>query len=121
MELTPELIIKYALVISEFDGWRRADGVVFHNDFNGLGRMEWPDQHIGYKDEFKYHTSWDWIMPVARKCISCYGDMRQEIFDALHKVDLEALFVACYEFIMWAYGEGKEKVAHYVRTGKMLD
>jgi len=52
-------------------------------------------------EDLQYHSSWDWIIPVAKKCIDAYHDNRQDIFEALHKCDIEKLHKAIVEFIKW--------------------
>ena len=41
-------------------------------------------QHFFTPDQMKYHTSWDWLMPVVNKCMQT-GDNTDE-WDALYAV-----------------------------------
>lgn len=66
-----------------------------------------------YAKYCKYHTSWDWLMPVVRKC----GDIRQEIregniptdvedywdgiLEGLEDADLEYTYKSVRQFILW--------------------
>ena len=60
-----------------------------------------------YEDELKYHTSWDWLMPVAEKCLTTgegkiiYHGSRQYyvINDALITCNIEEVYKAVVEFI----------------------
>lgn len=61
---------------------------------------------MGWLKACKYHTSWDWLIPVAKKCIDTHHDNGQDIFEALHKCDIETLHKAIVEFIKW-YNEKK--------------
>jgi len=101
-----EEVININKVIAEFDGWYRdlevnkgSEVNYFHKD-----KSTWITDKVmlpnapGY---FKYHMSWDWLMPVAKKCIESYHDNRQDIYSALDKVDMPKLWTACYEFIKW--------------------
>jgi hypothetical protein len=63
--------------------------------------------------DLEYHTSWDWLMPVVRKC----GDIRQEIregniptdvedywdeiLEGLQDADLEYTYKSIRQFILW--------------------
>ena len=51
-------------------------------------------------DELEYHTSWDWLMPVVKKCRQ---DNRLEYFDfvyyAIEMCDINVTYKAVVEFI----------------------
>jgi hypothetical protein len=51
----------------------------------------------------RYHLDWDWVMPVAKKCIKIYHDERGDIFQALtsSEDDVTTLFQAIVKFITW--------------------
>lgn len=67
-----------------------------------------PDFGLKKPSELAYHKDWNWIIPVARKCINSYHDKRELIFEALHDCDLEALHHACVLFILW-YNDNTEQ------------
>ena len=53
-------------------------------------------------DELKFHTSWDWLMPVVEKCLAT--DERTEfqhhfINDSLLTCDIEVVYDRVVEFI----------------------
>jgi hypothetical protein len=78
-------------LISEFMG------VVFHDDENQYCDSE--GYYIGL--DLKYHTSWDWLMPVVEKCLRI-GDNTDEwdnIFDALSLLSINAVYEEVVEFI----------------------
>jgi hypothetical protein len=58
----------------------------------------------GYlEDDLKYHTSWDWLIPVVDKCFQ-YGELhnsyREQIIASLSGViDIEDTYKAVVEFI----------------------
>jgi hypothetical protein len=71
---------------------------------------------IGKKVELKYHTSYDWLMPVVKKISSIFGkwdyeDERREkaedifymddMFSEFISCDIEAIYNRCIEFIEW--------------------
>ena len=61
-------------------------------------------QHFYTPDEMKYHTSWDWLMPVHRKCMftpNFSGDdqLRTLLIDAVIDADINRLYDAVVEFI----------------------
>ena len=51
--------------------------------------------------EYKFHTSWDWLMPVVQKCYEsgaegdCIGDITMYLTD----VDIKSTYKAVVEFI----------------------
>ena len=62
-------------------------------------------------DNLKYHTSWDWLMPVHRKCIftpNFSGDdqLRTLLIDAVIDADINRLYDAVVEFIKEYKDEG---------------
>ena len=73
--------------------------------------------HHGLKyPEMKYHTSWDWLMPVGKKIrdllsdmlakrpphTACRGDVIEvDITCALHEYDITKVHENIYVFIQW--------------------
>lgn len=52
-----------------------------------------------------FHEDWNWLMPVAKKCIDSYYDGRSNIYAGLNQVDIVALYRACVAFIQWLPGQ----------------
>jgi len=57
---------------------------------------------IIHLDELKYHTSWDWLMPVAEKCLT--SDEKTDgqhyfINDALLTCNIDVVYDRVVEFI----------------------
>ena len=55
-------------------------------------------------NELQYHTSWDWLMPVHRKCMltpQFVGDdqLRTLLIDAVIDADIDRLYEAVVEFL----------------------
>ena len=62
-------IIEGNKLIAEFDGW------VIDNSFPDKDRTYIKNGGIELDTTFKYHTSWDWLMPVVEKiCRMKIGD-----------------------------------------------
>ena len=62
-----------------------------HIDFNGYTTSE-----------LKYHTSWDWLMPVAEKCLTTdepSDGQHYFINDALLTCNIEVVYDRVVEFI----------------------
>jgi hypothetical protein len=85
-------------------------------DFMGHGFEELTDNEVphryymikgvGYKDALlKYHTSWDWLMPVVEKIkdvqISEGWSNKQPVINALSDVNITILWKAVVQFIQW--------------------
>ena len=54
-----------------------------------------------YVTELEYHTSWDWLIPVVKKCF-CTGDNTFEwdaIMDAMWTCDIKIVHSVVVEFI----------------------
>jgi len=67
-------------------------------------------------DDVKYHSSWDWLMPVGKRIRDLLGDMLSkrpphtacmgdvievDITCALHEYDIKKVHEAIYVFIQW--------------------
>ena len=52
-------------------------------------------------NELKYHTSWDWLMPVVRKCFQTGDDTHQwdNIMDTIFTCDINIVYAQVVEFI----------------------
>ena len=67
---------------------------------------------VVYIDELEYHTSWDWLMPVAQKCrldSRCEyddDDFWNNIHWALEECSLDSTYKAVVEFIK-EYNDGR--------------
>ena len=56
----------------------------------------------GYLEEdLEYHSSWDWLMPVVKKCMITGDntDYWDDIFDALSLLSINAVYGEVVEFI----------------------
>ena len=72
-------------------------GVVFHDDEN----QYYSSDGIYIGDTLQYHTSWDWLMPVIKKCF-CTRDNTFEwdaIMDAMWTCDRKIVHSVVVEFI----------------------
>ena len=59
--------------------------------------------------EYKYHTSWDWLMPVVNKCYnSNMQHPNDDITQGLIDVDIDSTYQAVVNFIK-EYNDGKDK------------
>ena len=86
-------------LIAEFDGWKlSSDGITYMNP------QDKDDCWI--TEEMKYHTSWDWLMPVVER-IKDIEYTRRGYDDEMDKIDnvltcdlrIENLYKAVVEFI----------------------
>lgn len=67
-----------------------------------------------YADDLKYHTSFDWLMPVVEKISKIHsinGLYRQyeKVSEALLMIDISLLFKAVVSFIKWYNENNKTK------------
>ena len=52
-----------------------------------------------YGHKLKYHTSWDWLMPVVEECLTTGDRQHFVINDALLTCNIEEVYKAVVEFI----------------------
>lgn len=91
-------------LIAEFMGMELGDDkTMYYDDVENLH----PPTAV---DKLKYHSSWDWLMPVVEKCYQCDyeegGDMHMRMNDAIMTINIEEVYQAVIEFIKW-YNENK--------------
>lgn len=82
-------------LIAEFMGYE----IIYRPNSNGF--IEISDTELCDVDELKYHSSWDWLMPVLSKCFKT-GDDTQEwdnIMDTLFTCDIDIVYAQIVEFI----------------------
>ena len=67
-------------------------------------------QYYTGENYLKFHSSWDWLMPVIDS-IKCYTvdeyTLIDNIDDALICIDIEETYQSCVEFIKW-YNKQKQ-------------
>lgn len=69
--------------------------------------------HNNESQSMKYHTSWDWLMPVVKKIKGMHFDILQRTLimeymhaaapmnSALISIDIEKLHAGVYDFLLW--------------------
>ena len=62
-------------------------------------------QHFYTPDEMKYHTSWDWLMPVIDKCYQEH--MSKHIAEAVMTCNINEAYKVVVEFIK-EYNDGEQ-------------
>ena len=60
--------------------------------------------------EYKYHTSWDWLMPVIEKCLVGEAEQSEEISNTTIKNIYEGI---CNQDISFAYKSVVEFIKDY--------
>lgn len=69
--------------------------------YNGI------DSEADYFDytEMKYHTSWDWLMPVVKKILATDTGTLDVyslyVEDSLRTADITKVWEACLDFLTW--------------------
>jgi hypothetical protein len=79
-------------LIAEFMDWKQCDpndNTIYANPTNGA-------LHSSDSD-MRFHTSWDWLMPVIDKCYQEY--MSKHIADAVMTCDIDTTYKVLVEFI----------------------
>ena len=78
-----------------------------HQKYKTFFRVDNEDGSVGmvHAEDFKYHTSWDWLMPVVEKIDDMFGNDNQ-VDDSINKVhnavllfDIDEVYQAVIEFI----------------------
>jgi hypothetical protein len=74
-----------------------------HQEYKTHFRVENEDGSVGmiHAEEFEYHTSWDWLMPVVQRCYEsgaegeCIGDITTHLTEG----SIEGTYKAVVEYI----------------------
>ena len=61
-------------------------------------------------DELLFHSSWDWLMPVLKKCYTVGDDTGQwdALFEALSTIEINEVYEAVVNFVQWYNNECEE-------------
>ena len=102
-DVTKPITMKDNILIAEFMGWELQDNPTdrwygSYREPNGVLHRNTD------KEPLLFHTSWDWLMPVHKKCMftpNFSGDdqLRTLLIDAVIDADINRLYDAVVEFI----------------------
>jgi hypothetical protein len=96
-------------LIAEFMGvyYNENDETYYSNCCELDSTMDSPRYITDDPTELKFHTSWDWLMPVIDKCYELTeDDEMMEIVTHLQVIDMNNTHKAVVEFIKW-YNKSK--------------
>ena len=71
-------------------------------------------QHFFTPNQMKYHSSWDWLMPVVEKCLIGEAEQDEEISNTTIKNIYEGI---CNQDISYAY----RSVVEFIKKLKQLN
>ena len=81
-------------LIAEFMGFE-----VFYRPYSN-GFIEISKSELCDVDDMKYHTSWDWLMPVVQKCYKIDNEEGfDNLVDAVSTLDIDTIYNEVIEFI----------------------
>ena len=65
-----------------------------------------------YVDKLKYHSSWDWLMPVVKKCLIGEAETNRpnlvsNIYESLVNLEINLVYKHIIEFIKWYNEQNK--------------
>ena len=130
MEQNKELIEKYSVVIAEFMGYEFIDESIGYDNYGWWIKDKYHKEINALRNPYflcmsnnglKYHSSWDWLMPVVEKIESLNYEFiifrttaninrgeSQEFPYYQGETKKEAAYKAVVEFIKW-YNQNKQK------------
>ena len=100
-------ILKGNKLIAEFMKAKNENSDIYYlpefgHYFNSYGQIEYNE--CFRSNELKYHSSWDWLMPVIKKCL--IGECKNKfdysyLYESLCNIDLKETFIEVVEYIKW--------------------
>lgn len=77
------------------------------NNLSYQGFLEWFKDNYDFYNNYKFHNSWDWLMPVVEKImnIRTFGAPKQAVFKSIEP-NIATTYQAVVNFIKW-YNEVK--------------
>lgn len=116
--MNQEQLLEGNKLIAKFDGW-----VHFPTPKN-KGNGYWNNEKRGFAhwslDSFKYHSSWDWLMPVVGKINKlfdeesdnwlgkCLDDDFPKIIELRITESIKSVYVHVIQFIQWYNTQNKQ-------------
>ena len=107
-------------LIAEFMGWKNNNGNYYLPDEIDFIKLiettiesNWceilEEQDTCRLEEMKFHSSWDWLMPVVEKCLTTHEVQEgkdwdyhySQLHDDLWSINIETTYKAVVEFIKW--------------------
>ena len=84
-------------LIAEFMGMNYGDP----NDNSVMIQMTPQGNEVVPINSMEYHSSWDWLMPVVKKCFQTGDDTHQwdNIMDTIFTCDINIVYAQVVEFI----------------------
>jgi hypothetical protein len=97
-------------MIAEFMGWKQSD---FSEEYMVPPQGERWEWSAYMMHSIKYHTSWDWLMPVVQKILNRDDQTFPDSYtlwvsDSLMYADIERVYSAVVSFLKW-YNENQIK------------
>lgn len=113
-----EITEQDSALFAEFMGWKYYDDIECYetphvickaDDLYDATIEDWTSTIK--PEDMKFNSSWDWLMPVVRKCMSV-GDDTDEwdaLYDALSTIDITEACQAAEKFIKWYNEQEKDE------------
>ncbi len=90
-------------LIAEFMGFTYEKNIGWYDNEMLMSQDVYDNQDGNCFDELKFHSSWDWLMPVVEKCFAkqeeVSDDLSFKLNDALLETNIESLYRVVVEFI----------------------
>lgn len=110
-------ILESNKLIAEFMGGKYKHNSIVELSDNHVwlpihGICQYTSIELGSGKMLKYHTSWDWLIPVVKKCIEYAAnneahDSSVDLENSLYTCDINKIYIECVDFIKW-YNEKRD-------------
>ena len=103
--MTEAAILEGNILIAKYMNW------TIDNSFPDKGRVyRNPTGGLELDTTFKFHQDWNQLIPVVKKSLTSYFDKRDKMYQALEECDLDKLYQALIEFLIFWFDASKYKM-----------
>ena len=105
-------IVENNKLIAEFMGWKENKDMEVKLTSGGITYYFQKNDEACIPEAMCYHSSWDWLIPVVKKCLigeaeTNRPDLVSNIYESLVNLEINLVYKDIIEFIKWYNQQNK--------------